>query len=259
MIDETPQSSKKKDIVYLTASKNEIDVSILIESVTKNPLRIQIFLLLYLNIDKDLNVTEISTKLNKSKATVSRHLKAMFDEGILESGEIQAKGKINPKYYRLPKETLYLLMPSSKSKPVDINLFKDPNLRLDLFKRMLFSAQSMITLATKSMEMIQTTLKGIEEELEEKTAQKTIDDLFLKYKEYFIPRSKLKFNPIPISDKSFKKVNKLYDEFISKVYDIRDESKEKGEPSSIIVMNSLMSLDGFLEFVSYKKEKEEEN
>ncbi|MBD3352649.1 MAG: ArsR family transcriptional regulator, partial [Candidatus Lokiarchaeota archaeon] len=67
----------------------------IVKKIVKHPLRMLIFLLLY--IYPELNVTEVSKKLNRSKATVSRHLKAMKNDEILKVREEKVKGRINPK------------------------------------------------------------------------------------------------------------------------------------------------------------------
>ena len=74
--------------------------------ISKHKLRYNIWMVIDLN--NELNVTQISTEVAHSKSTISRVLKGMEIDGLLIShrGEVKEGGRerIPPKYYRISKK-----------------------------------------------------------------------------------------------------------------------------------------------------------
>ena len=74
--------------------------------ISKHKLRYDIWMVIDLN--NELNVTQISKVIGHSKSTISRVLKSMEINGLLVShrGEIKEGGRerIPPKYYRISKK-----------------------------------------------------------------------------------------------------------------------------------------------------------
>jgi DNA-binding transcriptional ArsR family regulator len=74
--------------------------------ISKHKLRYNLWMVI--NLNNELNVTQISKVVGSSKSTISRVLKSMEMDGLLVShrGEIKEGGRerIPPKYYRINKK-----------------------------------------------------------------------------------------------------------------------------------------------------------
>lgn len=214
---------------------------LIVNKIVQHPLRMEIFLLLFLY--DELNVTEISRKLNRSKATVSRHLRAMQDDRILKSQERKAKGKINPLYYRLPKDTLYKIKKSS-SQEIDFKELLDPDKRMKFYRKALGMIKSIVTLMISGMDLINPIIESMEEQLMDID---TADETFGYFASY-LKQEKLKLDPIVISEEKLDEAVSLYKEYQLKLRSLRDRSEDDNEQKSILIINSIMPLKDLLEF-----------
>ncbi|MHA1339110.1 MAG: ArsR/SmtB family transcription factor [Promethearchaeota archaeon] len=251
IIDKNEQDSKINND-QLEILNQSIRAYKIVEKITEHPLRLSIFILLY--IYNELNVSEISKKLHKSKATVSRHLKELEKSGILKSRSEKTKGKINPKYYRLPKEILYLIKESTRK---NIELNEDNNLipknMLDnqllrenidaqVYKSVLLRVKSIATLIKKGFFLIDLYIKVLEEKINNPIASK---EIFTKIIEMF--KNKLNFDAILIDENSLTEVKKLYKEFLKEIYNISDKNNSSNS-KSILMINTFLPLKEIIEF-----------
>jgi predicted transcriptional regulator len=73
-------------------------------------------ILLNLLISKEISLTKIAKKLNKSKPTIHRHLKKLIKNNFVEvSKEKKVRGSIKAKYYKLSKEFQKNIKPYQRS------------------------------------------------------------------------------------------------------------------------------------------------
>jgi DNA-binding transcriptional ArsR family regulator len=240
------------DIQKLTESFTE--AGDMVRNIVKHPLRMLIFLLLYMY--PSLNVTEISKKLNRSKATVSRHLKAMEEEKILVSHEEKTQGKYSPKIYQLPKSTLYIIKNSSRPQKDsqklagigNISKLFDSNLRLSIYRDVLELIRSFSLLISNGFSIVAPYLEIMEKRLN------NIDEA----DDTFIPMlmgvgGGLDFDSILISESKLPEIKQIYKEFIDKVYKVID-SEPADELRSIVMINAFLPLKDVLEFGSNNEE-----
>lgn len=214
---------------------------LIVNDIVKHPLDLQIFLILFLY--EELNVTEISKKLNRSKATVSRHLKQMQEDGILVSQEKKAKGKINPLYYKLPKDTLYKIKRSS-SQPINFKELLQPEKRLNFYRQSLGMIKSIVTLMINGMDLVNPIIQAMESKL---TDIDTADETFGYFASYF-KEGKLKLDPIVISEEQLGDALEFYKEYLDKLRKLRDKSEKNNEQKSLLIVNNILPLKDLLEF-----------
>lgn len=221
-----------------------------IRNIVKHPLRILIFLLLYMY--PSLNVTEISKKLNRSKATVSRHLKAMEEDGILISHEEKTYGKYSPKIYQLPKSTLYTIKNSSRPQNdnrsekiiANISKFFNPNLRLNIYRNVLELIRTFYLLISNGFEIVTPYLEIMERRLNNIDSA---DDTFIPL--LMGVGGSLDFDAIMVSESKLPEIKTIYKNFKEKVYKIID-SESTESPRSILMLNVFLPLNDVLEFGS---------
>lgn len=237
-----------EDIEKITHSFSKAGETI--RNIVKHPLRMLIFLLLYMY--PSLNVTEISKKLNRSKATVSRHLKAMEEDGILLSHEEKTLGKYSPKIYQLPKSTLYSIKNSSRPQNdnrselllANISKFFNPNLRLNIYQNVLELIRTFYLLISNGFEIVTPYLEIMEKRLN------NIDNA----DDTFIPLlmgvgGSLDFDAIMVSESKLPQIKQIYREFKEKIYKVID-SEPTDSPRSILMLNIFLPLKEVLEFGS---------
>lgn len=236
----------------------EIDINSFVKSVTKTVLRMRIFLLLYLHQNKELYVSEISEILKKSKATVSRHLDAMENEGILISSLIPNNKKVNKRYYKLSIQRLDSIIPEDLMNIAPEN-FNDDVYRMKFYFKIIEIMKSMKVLITTGFDIIDPFLETLEnglKHMEYKDLNKGIykekdfakaDDKFSKLMPMIFPDKTLYFDEVLLSKNSLKEVDLLYKEFIKKLKDLSKHSKDSGEEKSILFISSMIPLKKFLE------------
>jgi len=212
-----------------------------IDIVFQNPLRLDIILLLRLY--DELNVTQISKLLNRSKATVGRHLKALKEVRILNSVEKQSKRKINPLFYSLSDQI---------NKFFELNILADFNISGDMeknrkkLKRSLISLNTILKLLQHAMGLIIPFLEHIENKLEEK-------ELDYEFLSYLFQETALNLHHFLISEEYEDELFNIYNEFRSKI-EILEEKSKKEKERSLIFVDSLLPLKDMLKYRGKKKE-----
>lgn len=225
----------------------DLRVDAFVKSITKNVLRMQIFLLLYIN--PELYVIEISNKLNKSKATVSRHLNTMEKEGVLESREVPDKRNVKRKYYRLPIDKLKAILPEYFSYELN-NQPLNSDKRLKLYSKSIEILKSLKTLVAKGFDIIQPLIDSMENKLGN---IESVDEEFNRYAQFLFPERMIHFEATLISKERVAKANALYYEYWSKLHEIREDGKKNDEESSILIFHSILPLRDILEHDQKKK------
>ncbi|MHA1792082.1 MAG: ArsR/SmtB family transcription factor [Promethearchaeota archaeon] len=229
---------------------NPINTGIM-KKIIEHPVRLRIFLSLYLY--PELYVTEISKFLKMDKNTISRHLRRMEKDGILKSREVETRGKINRKYYRLTEEYMFNI---EDYRPL-LN-FNNPILRIFsliedkkskklrarkkfIIKKFFNLLEALVLFIVKGFELYLPLLNSMESEIED---LEHAESLFGKF---FKPPRKIDFYPIIVSEERLSEVNKLLEDFTSKLIKIRDKGETKGEQKSIMVLSALVPLKDLLE------------
>ncbi|MHA1377164.1 MAG: winged helix-turn-helix domain-containing protein [Candidatus Helarchaeota archaeon] len=228
------KDSKKKQNLSLDLILQQKD---LVEKLVKPKIRLIIFLILYLY--SELNVTQISKLIKKNKTTVSRHLKEMEKDGIVVSREIQARGKINPKNYRLNDQKLFYDI--DQHKKVDLLTILDPKSRLQRYKQGIYLASNLFNIIKNGFDLFQPLIESLENNFDE--IEKADKEIGLKF---FYPTLKVNFDPILISEERLPEANKLYIEYREKLIKLRDKGEKNDEQKSMIVLHTLIPLKDIL-------------
>jgi len=212
-----------------------------VDIVFQNPLRLDIILLLRLY--DELNVTQISKLLNRSKATVGRHLKALQEVKILTSEEKQSNRKINPLFYSLSNQI---------NKFFELNILADFNISEDMeenrkkFKQSLNSLKTILRLLQHAIGLLNPFLEHVEGKLEEKV----LDYDFLSY---LFQETALNLHHFLISEEYEDELFKIYNEFRANIEALEEKSKMEKE-RSLIFVDSLLPLRDMLKYRGKKKE-----
>jgi len=243
---------------------NNLKAYSFIEKITSHPLKFSIFILLY--IYHELNVSEISKKLNKSKATVSRHLIELEKNKILVSRLENSIGKINPKYYSLPREVLYLIKSSTRaSLDNEKNYFnsltiknkvlanfdkvlKHEELKFEFYKSIFLKIKLFAILIKNGIKILEPYLNVLESKLSNLNDSERVFINLLK-----MQNLKLNFDVILIDEELIEEIRKLYREFLIKIYSIIDKNIQikngkKNSSKSILFLNAFIPLKEIIEF-----------
>jgi len=239
-------SSHNQEIEKDSGSPHEkLSLNAFVKSVTKNVLQMQIFLLLY--ISKEMYATEISKKLNKSKATVSRHLNAMEKEGLLEVRTVPQKSGPKRKYYRLVTHPLNEIIPESYSVENLVD-FLNPRERIKMYRKFVEVLKSLHILFSKGFDIVKPLIGSMDDSL---SSIATADKEFARYFSCFFPNRMIHFESILLSKERIAEANALYDEYWSKIVALRDKSKQLGEEDSIVMANFILPLRDLIERSAY--------
>ena len=230
--------TRKENLFPYNLSITKIQKNI-IKSIVKPKIRLKIFLLLFLD-DSELNVSQISKKINEPKSTISRHLKKLEMAGILESQEIQTRGKINPKFYRLNRKNLYNI---EQHKKVDINSLSNPKKRLNYYKQSIFLIKSLYYFLLNGFDLFQPLIESLEKKFDTLKTSDADQKFGLKY---LYPKLKLDFDPIIISEERLDEFHSLYQDFREKLIKIRDKGNKRNENKSMVVLHTLIPLKDLL-------------
>lgn len=207
------------------------------EVLFKNKIRMQIFFLLFFY--NELNVSDIALKLHRSKATVSRHLIAMEEEGILDSRISQYKRSITPRYYHIPIPKFSELLPF-ESRAIR-NLPTNPQDRLAYYKRSINAIRSSLTLTQEGLNLLNPLLDSLESQL---TDIHSADRIFY---EYFRSENekKMDMQTIVISENNLPEYFELWMKFRKDVETL--EKKKRGE-HSYMVFETVLPFQKLVEF-----------
>ena len=219
----------------------DLRVTSIIRNITKSSLRMRIFLLLYIN--PELYITEISNKLNKSKATVSRHLNALEEEGVVERREVPDERNIIRKYYSLSKEKLEAILPKDISDEYNSH-FSDPAKRLKLYAKFIEIIRSLKLLFSKGFDIVQPLIDAM---AKKNGDIEFVDKELVRYAAFLFPHRMIHFKPILVSKARIAEVNALYDEYWSKLRQIREDGKKNNEEGSILIVHSILPIRDILE------------
>jgi DNA-binding transcriptional ArsR family regulator len=119
--------------------------------------RVEIFFLL--NIFGELNLTELSSMMNKSKPALHRHLQIMLEAGIIkESKEEKVRGSIKAKFYKLEIDLLNIQINREQLLEVE-----DDKLRTENVKKIIQLERSKYLITRAYLDYIDRYLDQLEE------------------------------------------------------------------------------------------------
>lgn len=218
---------------------------------SKNFLRLDIFNILEIFVE--LNVTQISNLVEKSKSTIARHLKSMEEDGIIVSriSDKVQKGKIPPKFYSINRKlypmvkyiTLDLLekIPKPK-KPIELIRFYEGEIQM---------YRSTIYIYKKLLDFLNPLLDNFEGQLGNIGRAKKI------YKDYLTGKLEPWFMQIYISEKYHERFVDLYIDFVKKGTKLIKEQNEDPEVKerAFIYFNAFLALKELFEISRKEKKK----
>ena len=190
-----------------------------------------------------MNVTQISNTLQKSKSTVSRHLRALKKDGFLYSKEKPSNRPINPKFYSLTEEFDLNLIESRKEKSLEQQI--DETLKkknMAYFMEKLEKINITIKIVKKSLDLINPFMKRVA-----KQKIKDLEQLKKIYGEYILGR-KLSLRTFLIKESDLAEFNRIYDNFKQKIEKFRiDKGMDDFEDEKkLLFIDSMLPLSDFL-------------
>ncbi|MFX1365955.1 MAG: MarR family transcriptional regulator [Promethearchaeota archaeon] len=212
--------------------------------ISKHTLRYDLWILL--NLYQELNVSQISKYIKQSKSTVSRVLKAMESDGLLESrrGKIKVgeRERIPPKYYHINE--LY-----KKEEEIEKDIKEVPSDPLKLHEFLLSeirTCRSAIYNVIRLVNYLSAGINYLDDHLEEIGKAKEI------YVKLLSGINEPEFNFIFLDKKRFRKFYDLRLEYMLKLKKLIME-QDLDADSAFIYFDSFLPLKTLLEL--YKKEK----
>jgi DNA-binding transcriptional ArsR family regulator len=207
--------------------------SLILDKILKNELRLNIFLLLRLY--DELNVTQVSNYLNRSKATVGRHLKAMKNAKILECEEKESNRTINPIYYRIPESInnyLYYEKPPELRGNIQEKIKKLKTTKKKIVQKKYKKEFLVLNIVSKIFKHSISLLRPLIEHLNNKLDEEELDiDYLSKYLLYD--------NHISLW------VQTLSEDVLDEFYELKYEFKKKVEAlDSVLPLKELLKLSG---------------
>ncbi|UCC19775.1 MAG: helix-turn-helix transcriptional regulator [Promethearchaeota archaeon] len=202
-------------------SKNEnIEKSVI--DVLKSSIRFRIYSLLHLY--PELSLSEISKKMGKSKSTIHHHLKELIDYELIElSREEKVRGNILAKFYSLKPGHI------EKLSDTDSETHKATQATIDFLKTYLNFALRTIELYKNFFESFELQENGIDKLKE-----------LLKDEQGF---SSMVF----LSEEKFKKVHRLYQEFVKEVNKIEIENGKIKDEKPFFIFTLALPLKKVIE------------
>lgn len=216
------------------------------DKLFKNKLRMSIFLLLRLY--KELNVTQVSNYLNRSKATVGRHLKAMKKAMILQAQEKESNRTINPIYYSIPD---FINKYFEYDKPVEkrgnieeklIQLKKSAKKTRKKFKNEYTVLQTILKLLEHSISLVNPYMEHLKHKLEE-------EELDIDYlSRYLLIDNHISLWHLPLSEDMLDEFYQIHYEFREKLEKLSQKGEDKDKSllfiDSILPLKELLKLSG---------------
>ena len=203
----------------------------LFSKILKNNIRKDIVLLL--NLYNELNVTQISNLLNRSKATVGRHLKTMQEYGVLNSKEKESKRSINPLYYSMPANSGRML---ELIKQEEIDSMKNSKEKIKKFKNSLSIAKVIYKLVEHAIKLIDPFFDHLDSKINEEDIQ------YLT--RYLTWRRQLSVKHIVLAEDDIDEFWKLYEDFNTKLEALSNKKKKKEK--TLLFVDSLLPLKEML-------------
>lgn len=211
--------------------------------ISKHSARYDIWM--FLNLYHELNVSQISKYLKQSKSTVSRILRAMESDGLLESkrGEkkIGERERIPPKYYCISQKF-------SKEKEIQKEFMKipsDPQKLHDFLLSEIQNYQSAIYNVIRLVNYLGSALNYVDDQLEDVEKAKEI------YSKFLSGINEPEFNFVFLDKKRFKQFYDLRLEYILKLKKLIMEQDLDPE-STFVYFDSFLPLMSLLKL--YKRE-----
>ncbi|MHA1452001.1 MAG: winged helix-turn-helix domain-containing protein [Promethearchaeota archaeon] len=241
----------KEEIIQLT----EIEVSSLenfIHLVTKNRLRLEI--LNILQIYGELNITQLSQKVEQSKSTVARHLKSLEKHEIVISRKsIDAEfegGKITPKLFRRNQKIFNIMQYSAFLVPEPDN----PEERKNFYRRQIEALRNSIAYFQWLLDKTGSLFDKFEDQLKDLPRAR---ETWLKYIDEKTSPALLGIDGRSFSDKYYGEIQKVYKEFMEKFGQILNKQnkdpKVKDKPKEHTAIFAFLPVKDLFEF--YKEEK----
>ena len=206
--------------------------------ISKNKLCYDIWM--FLTIYRELNVTQISKYVKRSKSTVSRILKGMKIDGLLTSRRAEIKEgereRIPPKYYRISDqykqeveiEKIFMEVPSDPQELHDFLLNEIQNYRNSLYN------------IVRLTNYLRSSLNYLKDKLEDIEEAKEI------YKKTLFGINEPEFNLMFLDEKQFKKFYNLRTQYVFDLKKLAMEHKA-GNKNAFVYFDSLLPFKALLE------------
>lgn len=209
-----------------------------LEEIFKSKVRHEIFFLL--SIYGELNLTDLSKLLDKSKPALHRHIQNLLKVGLIcESKEEKVRGSIKAKFYQLIPSVRQLFQPFDASALLNVD---DPEQRINMFKKLIFRERAKYFISKASLDLLAKYIDQFEKQLSSSN---------LDVDKEFILTCCSPFNMFVFSDDSLKLLQDLFNEFDRKKKIIEKEYEAKhGEPSmkQNLMVFTMTPIQRLLEF-----------
>lgn len=194
--------------------------------------RLEIFFLLALY--HELNVTQISNILHRSKATVARHLKQMEVERVLAVDPDTASNRtITPLKYRIREEHITDLLVTPPPSAI-----MDPESARKHYAVQLERIRATTTLAGSAMQFIPPFIDRLEQTVR-KQGLPEVEQVFAEY----ITRKKLCLRSILLEEEKLDEFNAIYQEFRDKVVALASRPVHRDLPGDEGTVKELLFID----------------
>ncbi|MEX2684090.1 MAG: ArsR/SmtB family transcription factor [Candidatus Sigynarchaeota archaeon] len=201
----------------------------------KPRVRLEIFLLLALY--HELNVTQISNMLHRSKATVARHLKQLEMQHVLAVDQDNVSNRtIKPLKYRIREEHITDLLTSA---PPSVAL--DPENARKHYVQQLDRIRKTAILVASSMKLITPFVDHLEHVVQELDLEE-VERIFADY----ITRKKLCFRSLLLEEEKLDEFNAIYQEFRDKVVDLANRPVRRESLNDERVVKGVIFIDATL-------------
>jgi len=220
----------------------DLDTDYLLEipfkEILKNQVRHEIFFLL--SIYGELNLTDLSKLLAKSKPALHRHIQNLLKVGLIyESKEEKVRGSIKAKFYQLIPSIRQLYQPFDTTALLNVD---DPEQRIKMFKKLIHFERAKYFISKASLDLLAKYIDQFEKQLTSSN---------LDVDKEFILTCCSPFNMFIFSDDSLKLLQDLFSEFDRKKKTIEEEYETKhGEPSmkQNLMVFTMTPIQRLLEF-----------
>jgi DNA-binding transcriptional ArsR family regulator len=208
----------------------------------KPRVRLEIFFLLALY--HELNVTQISNILHRSKATVARHLKQLEIEHVLAVDHDTVSNRtIKPLKYRIREEHITDLLISTPPSAAS-----DPEMARKHYSQQLKRIRATSVLVESAMTLIKPFVNRLEHIIQEHG----LDEVEQAFADY-ITRKKLCLRSILLEEEKLDEFNAIYQEFRTKVVNLanrpvhRESLGDEDHVKEILFIDATVPLLNLLE------------
>lgn len=200
--------------------------------------RVEIFFLL--NIFGELNLTELSRMMNKSKPALHRQLQIMIESGIIkESKEVKVRGSIKAKFYKLEVDLLNIEINREELLAVE-----DDKLRTENVKKIIQLERSKYLITRAYIDYIDRYLDQLEELLN--VPPDKIDWDFFTKDEFLIKGKEFRVDVNLLSEETHTLMQNYNLEFVQKAKAINTEyQREHGKKpieETLVVLTTIPIL-----------------